>query len=129
ELLNGQEAEGMTTQDVVTIYAVPLAFHDQGLDELIVSALHLTERVTSGDLTAWRKLVDTIREPSAGETSIAIVGKYVELEDSYKSLREALTHGGVANNVRVNVKWIESEDLMGDEYEARLRDFDAILVP
>src|SRR5882724_9674759 len=73
--------------------------------------------------------VDTIREPSAGETSIAIVGKYVELEDSYKSLREALTHGGVANNVRVNVKWIESEDLMGDDYDARLRDFDAILVP
>jgi len=57
------------------------------------------------------------------------VGKYVELEDSYKSLREALTHGGVANNVRVNVKWIESEDLMGDDYDARLRDFDAILVP
>src|SRR5207244_12724639 len=88
-----------------------------------------TGRAASGGLTAWRKLVDTIREPSAGETSIAIVGKYVELEDSYKPLREALTHGGVANNVRVNVKWIESEDLMGDEYEARLRDFDAILVP
>src|SRR5438132_9643802 len=126
---NVKEAAVITAQDVDTIYEVPLAFHDQGLDELIVSSLQLTERAASGDLTAWRKLVDTIREPSAGETSIAIVGKYVELEDSYKSLREALTHGGVANNVRVNVKWIESEDLMGDEYEARLRDFDAILVP
>jgi CTP synthase len=74
--------------------------------------------------------VSTIREPSGGTTSIAIVGKYVELEDSYKSLREALTHGGVANNVRVDVRWIESEDLMDDEqYESRLRDFDAILVP
>src|SRR5213078_1934394 len=104
---NVKEAAVITAQDVNTIYEVPLAFHDQGLDELIV----------------------TIKEPSAGETSIAIVGKYVELEDSYKSLREALTHGGVANNVRVNVKWIESEDLMGDDYDARLRDFDAILVP
>jgi len=82
-----------------------------------------------GDLSEWRRLVSTITEPSAGETSIAIVGKYVELEDSYKSLREALTHGGVANNVRVNVKWIESEELMDDDYDARLRDFDAILVP
>src|SRR5205814_4775864 len=58
-----------------------------------------------------------------------IVGKYVELEDSYKSLREALTHGGVANNLKVNVRWVESEELMGEDYEARLRDFDAILVP
>src|SRR5207245_10682983 len=60
---------------------------------------------------------------------MAIVGKYVELEDSYKALREALTHGGVANNLRVNIKWIESEELMDDNYESRLRDFDAILVP
>jgi CTP synthase len=90
----------------------------------------MSETTASADLTAWRKLVDTIKEPSAGETSIAIVGKYVELEDSYKSLREALTHGGVANNLRVNIKWIESEELMDDSnFEARLRDFDAILVP
>jgi CTP synthase len=61
--------------------------------------------------------------------TIGIVGKYVELEDSYKSLREALTHGGVANNVRVNVRWVESEELMDENYEDRLRDFDAILVP
>ncbi|HET6892203.1 MAG TPA: CTP synthase, partial [Pyrinomonadaceae bacterium] len=77
----------------------------------------------------WRELVGTIRKPSGGETSIAIIGKYVELEDSYKSLREALTHGGVANNLRVDVKWIESEELMEDDNESRLRDFDAILVP
>src|SRR5204863_8773285 len=81
-------------------------------------------------LSSWRHLVSTIREPSGGTASVAIVGKYVELEDSYKSLREALTHGGVANNVRVDVRWIESEDLMDDDdYESRLRDFDAILVP
>jgi CTP synthase len=126
---NVKESAVISAQDVDTIYNVPLAFHDQGLDELIVSALHLNEVAAPVDLTAWRKLVSTVREPSAGETAIAIVGKYVELEDSYKSLREALTHGGIANNLRVNVRWIESEDLMDDTYESRLRDFDAILVP
>ena len=119
----------ISAQDVDTIYEVPLAFHEQGLDELIVDQLGLAERASQTDLSAWRDLVSTIREPSGGETSIAIVGKYVELEDSYKSLREALTHGGIANNVRVGVKWIESEELMEDDYESRLRDFDAILVP
>src|SRR5215831_12175736 len=126
---NVQERDVITALDVDTIYEVPLAFHEQSLDERVVSSLHLNEVAPSTDLTAWRKLVDTIRQPSAGETSIAIVGKYVELEDSYKSLREALTHGGVANNLRVDVKWIESEELMDDDYENRLRDFDAILVP
>src|SRR6266566_4722398 len=126
---NVKESAVISAQDVDTIYDVPLSFHDQGLDELIVSLLHLNEVAAAVDLAAWRKLVDTIREPSAGETAIAIVGKYVELEDSYKSLREALTHGGVANNLRVNVRWIESEELMDEESDARLRDFDAILVP
>jgi CTP synthase len=119
----------ISAQDVYTIYDVPLAFHEQGLDDLIVSQLGLETQAPQADLTEWRNLVSTIREPSGGEASIAIVGKYVELEDSYKSLREALTHGGVANNLRVDVKWIESEELMDDDYEARLRDFDAILVP
>ena len=126
---NVKESAVITAQDVDTIYDVPLALHDQGLDDQIVTILQLDEVAKQGDLSEWRRLVSTIREPSAGETSIAIVGKYVELEDSYKSLREALTHGGVASNVRVNVKWIESEELMDDDYEARLRDFDAILVP
>src|SRR6266403_2134639 len=126
---NVKESAVISAQDVDIIYEVPLAFHDQGLDELIISSLQLKEVAAAVDLTGWRKLVSTVRQPSSGETAIAIVGKYVELEDSYKSLREALTHGGVANNVRVNVMWIESEDLMGDDYDARLRDFDAILVP
>jgi CTP synthase len=126
---NVKESAVISAQDVDTIYNVPLSFHDQGLDDLIVSSLHLNEVAAAVDLTGWRKLVSTVREPSAGETAIAIVGKYVELEDSYKSLREALTHGGIANNLRVNVRWIESEELMDDTYESRLRDFDAILVP
>ena len=125
---NVKETAVISAQDVDTIYEVPLAFHEQGLDDLIVAQLGLVQ-AAQADLSEWRNLVATIREPSGGETSIAIVGKYVELEDSYKSLREALTHGGVANNLRVDVKWIESEELMDDDYEDRLRDFDAILVP
>jgi CTP synthase len=126
---NVKESAVITAQDVDTIYDVPLAFHEQGLDDLIVSQLGLETHAPQADLAEWRNLVSTVREPSGGHTSIAIVGKYVELEDSYKSLREALTHGGVANNLRVEVKWIESEELMDDDYEDRLRDFDAILVP
>jgi CTP synthase len=126
---NVKESAVISAQDVDTIYEVPLAFHEQGLDDLIVSQLGLEAQAPQADLSEWRNLVATIREPSGGEASIAIVGKYVELEDSYKSLREALTHGGVANNLRVDVKWIESEELMDDDYEDRLRDFDAILVP
>ena len=126
---NVKESAVISAQDVDTIYDVPLAFHEQALDDLIVSQLRLEAQAPQADLAEWRNLVATIREPTDGETSIAIVGKYVELEDSYKSLREALTHGGVANNLRVDVKWIESEELMDDDYEDRLRDFDAILVP
>ena len=126
---NVKESAVISAMDVDTIYDVPLAFHEQGLDELIVTQLGFGARASQSDLAQWRDLVGTIREPSGGETSIAIVGKYVELEDSYKSLREALTHGGVANKLRVSVKWIESEGLMDDDYESRLRDFDAILVP
>ena len=126
---NVKDSAVISAQDVDTIYDVPLAFHEQGLDELIVTQLGFGARAAQIELAEWRELVGTIREPSGGETSIAIVGKYVELEDSYKSLREALTHGGVANKLRVTVKWIESEELMDDDYESRLRDFDAILVP
>ncbi|MCA1633824.1 MAG: CTP synthase [Acidobacteria bacterium] len=126
---NVKEHAVIAAEDVATIYEVPLAFHEQGLDDLIISSLGLQERAPQSDLTRWRELVATIREPSAGTVTIGIVGKYVGLEDSYKSLREALTHGGVANNLKVVVRWIESESLMDDDYEERLRDFDAILVP
>jgi CTP synthase len=126
---NVQENAVISALDVPTIYEVPLAFHEQGLDELIIKDLNLNEQFPHADLKNWRELVATIKEPSAGNVKIAIVGKYVELEDSYKSLREALTHAGVANNLRVNVTWIESENLMTDGYEAELQDYDAILVP
>lgn len=126
---NVQENAVISALDLPTIYEVPLAFHEQGLDELIVKDLDLKERFPSADLKNWRDLVSTIKDPSGGSVKIGIVGKYVELEDSYKSLREALTHAGVANDLRVNVTWIESENLMKDNYESDLQDFDAILVP
>ena len=126
---NVQEDAVISALDVGTIYEVPLAFHEQGLDDLIVNMLHAREGFPNSDLKQWRELVSTIKEPSGGSVRIAIVGKYVELEDSYKSLREALTHAGVANDLRVNVTWIESENLMKDDYENELHDFDAILVP
>ena len=127
---NVRENAVISALDVKTIYEVPLAFHEQELDELIVESLDLKEAFPHADLKNWRELVSTIKEPSEGEVKIAIVGKYVELEDSYKSLREALTHAGVANNLRVNVNWIESESLIDDEnYQTRLQDYDAILVP
>jgi CTP synthase len=126
---NVKEQAVIAAQDVDTIYEVPLAFHEQGLDDQIVSALGLQDRAPNADLARWRELVATIRDPSKGNVTVGIVGKYVELEDSYKSLREALTHGGVANNLRVDVRWVESESLMDEDYEERLRDYDAILVP
>ena len=126
---NVREHAVISALDVKTIYEVPLAFHEQELDELIVESLHLKENFSHADLKNWRELVATVKEPSNGDVKIAIVGKYVELEDSYKSLREALTHAGVANDLRVNVEWIESENLMKDDYETDLQDYDAILVP
>jgi CTP synthase len=126
---NVQENAVIAALDVPTIYEVPLAFHEQGLDDLIINDLQLSERFPHADLKRWRELVSTIKEPSEGKVKIAIVGKYVELEDSYKSLREALTHAGVANNLQVQVQWLESENLMQDDYESQLQDYDAILVP
>ncbi len=126
---NVQESAVISALDVPSIYEVPLAFHEQVLDDLIVGMLHMQEQFPIVDLRKWRELVSTIKDPTGGSVRIGIVGKYVELEDSYKSLREALTHAGVANNLRVNVAWIESENLVKDDYENALQDFDAILVP
>jgi CTP synthase len=126
---NVKEHAVISALDVSTIYEVPLYFHEQGLDSLIVDALDLKGRFPYAELNDWRRLVSTIKEPSEGKVKIGIVGKYVELEDSYKSLREALTHAGVANNLRVKVDWLESENLMKDGYETILQDYDAILVP
>lgn len=126
---NVQEKAVISAVDVQTIYEVPLFLHDQGLDSLILDKLGLKEKCAEADLKSWRDLVSVIKEPSGGSVKIGIVGKYVELEDSYKSLREALVHAGAENNLRVQLDWIESESLMKEDYEARLREADAILVP
>ena len=124
---NVREEEVITAQDVETIYEVPLMFARQGLDDMIVKKLGL--QAAERDLRRWSELVETIKKPDATVT-IGIVGKYVELEDSYKSLHEALVHGGIANRLGVQIRWIESEDLMDDpNWEERLREYDAILVP
>ncbi|MCS6874155.1 MAG: CTP synthase [Pyrinomonadaceae bacterium] len=126
---NVQERAVISALDVQTIYEVPLFFHEQGLDSLILEMLDLKEKCSEADLKKWRDLVSVIKEPTGGAVKIGIVGKYVELEDSYKSLREALVHAGANENLRVQLEWIESEKLTKEDYEAHLRDVDAILVP
>jgi CTP synthase len=121
----------ITAQDVDTIYKVPLVFEEQALDRLIISKLEL-EAVAAreADLDAWRELVTKIEDESTPLIEIGVVGKYVEFRDAYKSLCEALTHGGLAVGARVSVKWIESEELT-DEFTVmeRLGGLDAILIP
>ncbi|MBK8313408.1 MAG: CTP synthase [Acidobacteria bacterium] len=117
----------ITAPDVKSVYEIPLVLNREGLDQMIVDRLRLPLGDT--DLRKWTTLITRIHGARTTVT-IGIVGKYVELEDSYKSLNEALLHGGFANNLRVKFKWIESEDLMTDErWEDQLRDVDAILVP
>ncbi|MCS6885300.1 MAG: CTP synthase [Blastocatellia bacterium] len=116
----------ITALDVPSIYEVPLAFASENLDELIVERLGL--QCNEPDLRPWRELVDLIKN-SPRSVTIGVVGKYVEFGDSYKSLIEALVHGGVANRVRVNIQWIEAEKLVQQEREELLYDMDGILVP
>ncbi|MGE0615416.1 MAG: CTP synthase, partial [Bacteriovoracia bacterium] len=111
--------------DVETIYEAPLRYHEEGLDEKIGELLGIwTGRP---DLSKWSAMVDRIKKPQ-GEVTIGIVGKYTDWRDSYKSLSESLIHGGVANNVRVNTQYIDSEEVEKGNLEA-LRKVDAVLVP
>jgi CTP synthase len=113
-------------QDADTIYEVPLKLAAEGLDEIVLEMLGLPKG--QKDLSRWREVVDAIRS-AKDEVSIGIVGKYVDLADSYKSLNEALGHGGLANGVKVDLVFIDSESLEGSGYPERLFDVDAILVP
>jgi CTP synthase len=124
---NVEQNEVITAEDVSTIYEVPLTFAEQRLDVMIVRKLKLD--APERNLKAWKELVQTIKHPDDSVT-IGMIGKYVGLEDSYKSLNEALIHGGVANRLRVKIKWIESEDLLDDAiWQTRLQGLDAILIP
>ncbi|MDD2864773.1 MAG: CTP synthase [Methylococcales bacterium] len=111
--------------DADTIYRIPLMLHEQGLDELVVRRLRLD--VEPADLHEWQTVLEAIAQ-SEQEVNIAIVGKYVEHTDAYKSINEALTHAGIRNKLKVKITYIDSE-LIEEEGTARLKDVDAILVP
>ncbi|MCG6922543.1 MAG: CTP synthase [Acidobacteria bacterium] len=116
----------ITARDVESIYEVPLVLSLEGLDEIVLKELRLDS--SGRDMTAWEDLVRRIKSPK-GEVTIGIVGKYVTFEDSYKSLNEALTHGGFASDVKVVRRWVESDDLNSETAEAMLGGVDGILVP
>lgn len=116
----------VTAKDVSTIYEVPLVFKQENLDRTILSLLHLPQ--TEVHLEKLEKLVEGIKNPKE-EVLIGVVGKYVELEDSYKSLYEALYHGGFGNEARVRIEWIEAEKIEADGAHDRIGHVDGILVP
>ncbi len=113
-------------RDVESIYEVPLMLHEDGLDQIIIKKLNL--QVGSPDLAKWVDTVDRVRNP-AGRVKIAVVGKYVDLKDSYKSLYEALTHGGIANNTGVDILWTDAEEIENRGPQPSLSDADGILIP
>ena len=115
------------SRDVPTIYEIPLSFSEQGLDQRVVARLGLT--TGSPDLSAWRSLVHRIVQPAA-RVRIAVVGKYTDFVDSYKSVQEALIHGGIANNVGVQIDWVSSDRFTSAEAAREvLSDYDGLLVP
>jgi CTP synthase len=113
-------------RDVASIYQAPLALHEYGVDRLVVDRLGLDR--PEPDLDDWRRMVDQIYHTEA-ELKIAICGKYVDLRDSYKSIEEALVHGGIANDVEVRVRWVNAEEVTADNAESKLGDVDGLLVP
>jgi CTP synthase len=126
---NVAEACVISMEDVETIYAVPVELNREGLDTQILRLLKLEEHPHPQDMRPWIDLVHRITHP-AGEARIAIVGKYVQLEDAYKSLREALLHGGLAHDHKTVLEWIEAEEIDSLETAAaKLRGYDGILVP
>ncbi len=116
----------ISARDVETVYEVPLMLHNEGLDYFIGKKLNLN--LNEPDLTIWKDIVRKIKEPK-NEINIAIVGKYTGLKDSYKSLLEALTHGGIANDARVDLQWVDSEEIEVHGPEKYLSEADGILVP
>jgi CTP synthase len=113
--------------DLDTIYRVPLAYHDVGLDTQLLKVFGI-ENAPEPDLSRWKNVVERVKNPE-GEVHIAVVGKYMQVKDSYKSLSEALTHGGLANNVKVHLDWIDSEVFEREDAAAFLENVHGILVP
>src|SRR3954451_21240197 len=113
--------------DVSCIYELPLHLHSEGLDALVAERLNIWSR--SPDLGPWQRIVERFKKPSKGSVKIGVVGKYVHLKDAYKSLNEALVHGGIANDVRVELEYIDSEEVEREGAEKLLGALDALLVP
>ncbi|WP_340246443.1 CTP synthase [Sulfitobacter pontiacus] len=114
--------------DLKTIYDAPLAYHAQGLDQAVLDAFDISP-APKPELSVWRDVSDRVHNPE-GEVNVAIVGKYTQLEDAYKSIAEALTHGGMANRVKVKIDWVDAEVFdQSDDVSAHLEGFHAILVP
>ena len=115
--------------DAKSIYAVPLQYHAEGLDLEVLRAFGI-EPIGAPDLSRWADIVDRLTNPE-GEVTVGVVGKYVGLQDAYKSLNEALVHGGIANRVKVNIRWIDAELFEGEQAQvaAALEPCHAILVP
>jgi len=116
----------ITAKDVASIYEVPLVLKAEGLDSIVLKYLHLPE--SQSNMKPWEDLVNRIKHPT-DELTIHVVGKYVGYEDSYKSLNEALYHGGFQNQLKVNIKWIEAEALEDPDGTSLLEGADGILVP
>ena len=115
--------------DASSIYEVPLTYHAEGLDDQVMNAFGITDS-EKPDLSKWEEIVHRVKEPE-GEVTIAIVGKYTNLTDSYKSLNEALTHGGIANNVKVKLQFVDASEFDGheDDIVSVLKNANGILVP
>ena len=113
--------------DLKTIYEAPLAYHRAGLDQAVLDAFGITP-APKPNLTRWEDVMDRITHPE-GEVRVAIVGKYTQLEDAYKSIAEALTHGGMANRTKVRAEWIDAEIFEREDPAPYLENFHAILVP
>ncbi len=127
QFCNVREEAVIPAYDAKSIYEVPLAYHKEGLDEQVLDAFGITG-APAPDLSRWESIVHSLFNPE-GEVTIAIVGKYTVLKDAYKSLIEALVHGGIANGVKVNLEWIESEVFEKEDPSEFLANVNGILVP
>ncbi len=113
--------------DLKSIYEAPLAYHHEGLDQAVLDAFSMSS-ASKPDLAVWQDVADRIQNTD-GQVNVAIVGKYTQLEDAYKSIKEALTHGGMANRVKVNVEWVDAEIFDTQDPAPHLEGYHAILVP
>ncbi|EEX15493.1 CTP synthase [Citreicella sp. SE45] len=117
----------IAAQDLTSIYDAPLAYHREGLDQAVLDAFQITP-APRPTLDKWEDVSERIHNPE-GEVNVAIVGKYTQLEDAYKSIAEALTHGGIANRVKVKLNWVDAELFEREDPAPYLENYDAILVP